>query len=75
MDKLLETISIQDCPICSGAAILSEEGGWAFTVECVDCGAHTAISTYDKPEERKEAAERAAYTWNLGKVIAPGPGE
>ena len=75
MDKLLETISIQDCPICSGAGVLSEEGGWAFTVECVDCGAHTAISTYDKPEDRREAAERAAYTWNLGKVIAPGPGE
>lgn len=75
MDPIFADISLSDCPICSGAAYLSEEGGWAITVECVDCGAHTAVSTYHTPEERKEAAERAAYTWNLGKIIAPGPGE
>ena len=75
MDPIINGISIQDCPICSGAGVLSEEDGWAFTVECVDCGAHTAVSTYRNPEDRQAAAERAAYTWNLGKVIAPGPGE
>ena len=71
----LNHISIQDCPICEGAGVLCEEGGWAFTVECVDCGAHTAVSTYDTPEERVSAAEKAAYTWNLGKVISSAPGE
>ena len=75
MDPMLEAISIQDCPICGGAAAIYEEGGWAFTVECADCGAHTAVSTYMKAEDRRQAAEQAAYTWNLGKVIHPGPGE
>lgn len=75
MDPVFEAINLSDCPVCGGAACMSEEGGWAISVECVDCGAHTAVSTYQKPEERQEAAQRAAYTWNLGKVIAPGPGE
>lgn len=75
MDPMLEAINIADCPICGGAAAIFEEGGWAFTVECADCGAHTAPSTYLKPADRKQAAEQAAYTWNLGKVIHPGPGE
>lgn len=75
MDPILAHINIEDCPYCSGAGVLSEEGGWAFTVECADCGAHTAVSTYMKPEDRLKAAEQAAYTWNLGKVIHPGPGE
>ena len=57
------------------AAAILEEGGWAFTIQCCDCGAQTAIATYNKPEERQKAAEQAAYTWNLGKVIYPGPGE
>lgn len=75
MDPMFEAISLSDCPVCGGTAYMSEEGGWAISVECVDCGAHTAISTYSKPEERQAAAEMAAYTWNLGKVVAPGPGE
>ena len=75
MDPVLEQITVQDCPVCGGAGLLSEEGGWAFTVECVDCGTHTAVSTYNTPEEREEAARLAAYTWNLGKVIPAGPGE
>ncbi len=75
MDPILASINIEDCPYCGGAGFLSEEGGWAFTVECVDCGAHTAVSTYAKPEEREKAAQQAAYTWNLGKVINPAPGE
>ena len=75
MDPMFAAISLSDCPVCGGAAYMSEEGGWAISVECVDCGAHTAISTYNKPEEKQAAAESAAYTWNLGKVVAPGPGE
>ncbi len=68
-------ISLQDCPFCGGTGAIFEEGGWAFTVECCDCGAHTAVSTYMKPEDRLTAAENAAFTWNLGKVINPGAGE
>ena len=74
MDSI-DTISLQDCPLCGGAAAIFEEGCWAFTLQCCDCGAHTAVSTYNRPEERHEAASRAAYTWNLGKVINPAPGE
>ena len=68
-------ISLQDCPVCGGAAAMFEEGGWAFTIQCCDCGAQTAIATYSKPEDRRAAAESAAYTWNLGKVTRPDPGE
>ena len=71
----LNDISLQDCPICGGAAALFDEGGWAITIQCCDCGAHTAVATYDKPEDQRKAAESAAYTWNLGKVINPNPGE
>ena len=75
MDPIFELITVHDCPCCGGAAYLSEEGGWAFTVECAECGAHTAVATYKTPEDRQKAAEQAAYTWNLGKVINPAPGE
>lgn len=75
MDPMFAAISLSDCPICGGAPYMSEEGGWAITVECADCGAHTGASTYFKPEDRQKAAEGAAYTWNLGKVVAPGPGD
>ena len=44
-------------------------------MECAECGAHTAVATYKNPEDRQRAAEQAAYTWNLGKVINPAPGE
>jgi len=71
----LNDISLQDCPVCGGAAAIFEEGGWAFTIQCCDCGAQTAIATYSKPEDRLQAAQSAAYTWNLGKVTAPNPGE
>lgn len=71
----LNDISLQDCPVCGGAAAMFEEGGWAFTIQCCDCGAQTAIATYSKPEDRRAAAESAAYTWNLGKVTRPDPGE
>ena len=70
----IEMIELFDCPICGGPGVMFDEGGWALNVQCCDCGAHTAVATY-KPEERQKAAEQAAYTWNLGKVIYPGPGE
>ena len=75
MDPILEAISLQDCPICGGAGALYEEGGWAFSVLCGDCGCHTAPAAYETPEGREEAANAAAYCRNLGKVIHPGPGD
>ena len=71
----LEHIEILDCPLCGGAGYLSDEGGWAVTVQCVDCGAATAPASYNTPEERMDAAKLAAYTWNMGKVIYTGPGD
>ena len=40
----LNDISLQDCPICGGAATMFEEGGGAFTIQGCDCGAQTAIA-------------------------------
>ena len=75
MDPIYTDISIQDCPICGGTGVLSEQNGWAFTVQCCDCGAETGAATYNRPEDRRKAAEQAAYTWNLGKVIHMGTGD
>ncbi|MCI9165810.1 MAG: hypothetical protein HFF64_07405 [Oscillospiraceae bacterium] len=70
-----DDIELQDCPLCQGAGCLEEEGGWCLYVQCLDCGCHTAELAYNSPEERREMARRAARTWNLGKVIYPGPGD
>lgn len=72
---ILKEIELLDCPLCGGAGVLSEEGGWAFSVQCCDCGACTSHAIYHTPEERLEAAASAARCWNRGKVINPAPGE
>ncbi len=74
MDAFAE-LELQDCPLCGGAGLLEEEGGWCLYVQCLDCGCHTAELSFRSPEERLEAARRSATTWNLGKVIYPGPGD
>ena len=66
---ILKDISLQDCPICSGAGLLEEEQGWCFYVSCLDCGAHSVEVANRKSEDREDAARRAADVWNLGKVI------
>ena len=71
----LKDISLQDCPICGGAALMEEEQGWCFYVSCLDCGCHSVEVEYRKPEDRESAALRAAEVWNLGKVIKSNPGE
>ena len=71
----LNEIELQDCPLCGGAGLLEEEGGWCLYSQGLDCGCHTAELSVDTPEERLDAARRAARTWNLGKVIYPGPGD
>ena len=75
MDPLFATISLSDCPICSGTPYMSEEGGWAISVECLDCGCHSAELSYKNEQERMEAANNVAALWNMGKVIYSCVGE
>ena len=70
-----KNVELQDCPCCHGAGVIEEEGGWCLYVQCLDCGCHTAELSFDTPAGRLDAARRAARTWNLGKVIYPGPGD
>ena len=70
-----DKLELQDCPLCGGAGLLEEEGGWCVYVQCLDCGCHTAELRFNTEEERREMASRAVRTWNLGKVIYPGPGD
>ena len=37
-----EQLPLHDCPYCGGAGLLQEEGGWCWSVMCLDCGAQTA---------------------------------
>ena len=66
-----EELILQDCPFCGGAGLL----GWCWYVMCVDCGAQTAHFEYRTPEERMEAAGKAAHLWNIGKVVRGDIGE
>ena len=76
MEVKEERYELQDCPACrEGAGLMEHEGGWCCYVTCMDCGAHTAHFAYNNEEERLEAEKKAAYTWNIGKVIRMDPGE
>ena len=70
-----EELILNDCPYCGGAGLLEEENGWCWYVMCVDCGSQTAHFDYKTPEERFEAARRAAGVWNIGKVVKGNIGE
>ena len=72
---IFEENPLQDCPYCGGAGLLEEENGWCWYVMCLDCGAQTGPFSFKTPEERVEAAQRAAYTWNIGKVLRGGVGD
>ena len=72
---LFDDIDLAACPACGGVGCIEEEGGWCVYVQCLDCGAHTAELSYKTEEERRDAARRAAMTWNFQKVIRPNPGE
>ena len=74
MDFINE-FNVLDCPVCGGAGALCEEGGWAFSVQCMDCGTQTAPAEYTCPEGRRAAAEAAVNCWNLGKIVYTGPGD
>ena len=67
--EIYKELELEDCPYCGGAALLEEENGWCWYVTCVDCGSHTAEVEYKTPEQRREAAEKAAMLWNMRKVL------
>ena len=73
--ELYEEIELQECPICGGPAALEEENAWSFYVACLDCGAHTADIRYASGDTRRDAAQRAAHLWNIGKVLSSNPGD
>ena len=66
----VKDIELQACPHCGGDGVIEDEGGWCVYVTCCDCGAHTAQVDYHSPEERLDAAKRAAFVWNIGKVVS-----
>lgn len=73
MDNTKE-ISLQDCPICAGAGILEIEQNHWVNISCIDCGAQTADEAFNNADEKEKAIARAVELWNLGKVVAVGPG-
>ena len=62
----LKDIELQACPHCGGDGLLEDENGWCCYVTCMDCGAHTAQVDYHTPEDRLDAAKRAALIWSRG---------
>ena len=72
---IYEVNPLQDCPYCGGAGLLEEENGWCWYAMCLDCGAQTGSFPYDTPEGRLKAAQQAAYTWNIGKILRGGVGD
>ena len=73
--ELIKRIDLQDCPFCGGPSLLEEENGrWVYVV-CGDCGSCTCEIEYKNPTEIEEAANKAAYLWNIGKVNKTGVGE
>ena len=54
---------------------MEEEHGWCFYAMCLDCGSQTAHFEYKSPDERPEAAKKAANLWNIGKVIRANAGD
>ena len=73
--NIYEELRLQDCPFCGGAGLLEEENGWCWYVMCVDCGAQTAHFEFKTPDEREDAAGKAAHLWNIGKVVRGDIGE
>mgnify|MGYP004516539641 CR=1 FL=1 len=71
MDPIHE-IELEECPVCRGVGTMEDERGWCVYVTCLDCGSETAHVSYDTPEQRLEAAQKAAHQWNIGKVVHTG---
>lgn len=73
--EIHERFVLQECPHCGGPGLLEEENGWCFYAVCLDCGAQTAPFPYKTPDDREEAAGKAANLWNMGKVVRQENGE
>ena len=73
--NIYSLIDLIECPRCGGAALLEEENGWCWYVVCADCGAQSGFCEYKDEDGRLEAAKKAAYTWNVGKVRNPKPSD
>lgn len=72
---IYEKIELHECPYCGGAGLLDDGNGWCWTVTCMDCGAQTGEFAFKNEKDRDEAAGKAAYVWNIGKVIRSDLGE
>lgn len=70
-----EIITLEECPICRGAGMITHEGGWSVQVECTDCSAHTVYMEYSNDREKAEAEKTVAHLWNIGKVVSSERGE
>ena len=68
-------IILEDCPCCRGTGMIVNEGGWSVQVECADCGSHTVFVEYENETQKKEAEQKVAMLWNIGKVIKANIGE
>ena len=68
-------IILEDCPCCRGTGMIVHEGGWSVQVECADCGSHTVFVEYENETQKKEAEQKVAMLWNIGKVIKTNIGE
>ena len=68
-------IVLEDCPCCRGNGMIVHQGGWSVQVECADCGSHTVFVEYANETEKKEAEQKVAMLWNIGKVIKSNIGE
>ena len=73
--ELIKKIDLQDCPYCNGPAILEEEGDRWIYIMCGDCGSTTCEIEYNRPEDKEEAARKAAHLWNIAKINKTGVGE
>jgi hypothetical protein len=73
--EIYDEIELSGCPYCGGAGLLDDGNGWCWTVTCMDCGSQTGAFAFTDSESRKAAARRAAYVWNIGKVISSDLGE
>ena len=62
---------LEPCRVChEDCAYVEHEGGWCCYVICGHCGSSTAFVEYKNEAEKEEAERKAAYLWNIGKVIA-----
>ena len=73
--EIYEMLELNECPKCGGTGYLEDEGTNGVYISCIDCDAHTVVIDFKTPEDKLEAAKKAAGVWNSGKAISSHPGE